>query len=862
MVLTVSRHIQTSFAAGEFDPLLSDREDLTFFYSSAYLLENVVPLPQGGAKRRPGYRFRALQRGILAREQIVPSSSSAPNGGTVANLFDNDPSTQFISSTLGSATEYVIATWDMGSDTQFDIIELDDCYAPGHTSDFTVNLKLQYSSDNSNWTEAGSMMLSGEGSGYERRFANEPDTALGNARYWRIIVDNAGAVDLSAVQIDMDQIYHRREDGKTAGSPNLGNFQMMRLTASIEDEYILVMTSQNIDVYRADTGAFEANIQIPYTNAQVSDVKYSSNLDTIFLYHPDVAPQQITRVTTTGDWVGVTLTFDSITEFPFGDANVSGGVNEIQEIKITNFSNSGTGATRIAFELNGQVSDEVNCDGLSSAQFQTAVESALEGLDDISSVTIAIVQYSNSADGTEFRVEFDGDDGEQPQPLLICLVYASDSAISDVTRYQSGRLPFDELWSATRGYPSCGCFYQDRHWMSGFKSRPDLIIASRVGGYFDFKEDADPVANSPIVIAPNVGDQITVHDLFAGRHLHVFSSSAELYIPSEPISTDNIALKLTTRHGKQQKSRPLDIQGGTLFIDRNGDALREYLFLDAEQSYSAEPVSLLSGHLVNSPNTVSLKRSSSVEEPRLILLSNTGTDTKGEAVPAAYCILDRAQQISGMSRVKTDGTIQAFETSQSGEAFVMVQRSLAGETWNYLEQFDSGCLSDCSSVFAASGSVIDVSAYPHLEGQTVYVHADGIPLETHTVTSGSIDLGDDTVTAEVEVGLEMKPRIVLQGYKGKSDISVTMERQRIFRVLLNLERTSSVSVGMYGKTPKSVSINNFDSGIMDETADELLFTGQKRVSGIGSWELLPRLEITQTHPMPFLLRSVAYDINV
>lgn len=49
-----ARILQTNFAAGEFDPLLASRTDTKQYYQSAEYLRNVLALPQGGVKRRPG----------------------------------------------------------------------------------------------------------------------------------------------------------------------------------------------------------------------------------------------------------------------------------------------------------------------------------------------------------------------------------------------------------------------------------------------------------------------------------------------------------------------------------------------------------------------------------------------------------------------------------------------------------------------------------------------------------------------------------------------------------------------------------------------------------------------------------------
>ncbi len=51
--------LQSSFAGGELSPLASARLDAARYYQSAATLENMVPLPQGPAVRRPGTIFAA-----------------------------------------------------------------------------------------------------------------------------------------------------------------------------------------------------------------------------------------------------------------------------------------------------------------------------------------------------------------------------------------------------------------------------------------------------------------------------------------------------------------------------------------------------------------------------------------------------------------------------------------------------------------------------------------------------------------------------------------------------------------------------------------------------------------------------------
>ena len=843
--MPVGRHVQTSLASGEFDPLMWSREDVSFFYNSARIIENVVPLPQAGGKRREGWRHIGLQRGPISSVSVSGATLTAPNGGTTANANDGDDSTLFTTTTnIGTSTSYVVIKIDFGSATRISLMDFDGLRLTSGEAAFA----LEYSSDDAAWTEAHRFNVGT--TAYDRRFGQAPNVDLGTYRYWRLVMLNPTGADYGAAFAEFNEFKAWTEAGYSqSGTPGL--FSMHRLTASIVKEYTIVITAGCGDVYR--DGVWKACIALPYTDAAAGALKNTARLDTLVLYNQDFAPRVIQVLSEDSDWRSDPFEFESVVEFPFDDDNVSGGVNEKQYIEFDSMAASDILVLEFFGEVSGNITWTAN-----EVTNAAAIKSAIEGLDDFDLVTV-----TNSGTGVNanFTVFFQGNKAKQSVPIMVVdILTGSGTAVVSRTRY--GKPDTDDLWSSTRGYPRCGAFYQGRHWMGGFKARDDVYIASRAGNLFDFKEDADPVVGSPIVVAPGVDDQVSVLNIYPGRHLQIFTSSAEMYIPDEPITVDNIAAKITSRHGASGDVQPVDIQGGTLFVDRNGNALREYLFTDAEQSYSAEPVSLLAGHLLNSPRSLVLRRSREVDEPSFLCIANTGQDSAGNDIPAALCVINRAQQVTGFCRIKTPGTPLEFSTTQAGDAYVMVKRDLAGVEWNYLEQFDEDYLSDASVKVSGSGSTISLSAYPWLEGQTVYVHGDGLPLGEFTVSSNSVDLGDASFSSEAEVGLFMVPRLVLHPYKGKGEVSPTMQRQRIFRALLQLERTGAIAITAHdGGRVRKVPLRNWDAGVFDQTAEEALYSGPKRVTGLGAWQIEPTIEITQLEPMPFLIRSITFDVR-
>jgi hypothetical protein len=923
--MPTQRVTQTGFASGEFDPLLWNRSDTTMFFNSARLIENAVPLPQGGIKRREGWAFKAKQRGLMSQIDISAVTITATNGGTAANARDDDDATAVLTTgAINAATTYEVLRVQFGSAqavAAVDLRQIKFVNLPGGISEGTI--AIQSSDDGATWTTRADMLCGDIA--YNRRLAVAPDTVLATAAYWRVAVRNVDALDFSTAEVSLGEIRFWAESGYSSTGGTIGNFSMHRLTANVDDEYVIVMTARAGDIYRADTGAWVAAVDVPYDNGRVLSVKNTPNVDTVYCYQDDYPPFQIQRLDGDENWSFGNIEFESIPDFEFTTGTISGGENEVQRYAFAGM----TAGDTLVVEFNGDVSVIVTWDA-SEATNAAALETAIEGLEAFDSVTVAA---SGTGVNAAMEVTFAGLWEKQSVPTLI-VNFLTGSGTATMERLTYGKPDTAPLWGGSRGYPSCGTLYQGRHYMGGFRARPDVMAASRAGAYLDFKEDFDPVVGSPFVVAPNTDDEITIENIFPGRHLQIFASSGEFYVPDEPITVDNIAIKSTSRFGSSARTQPVDVQGGTLFIDRNGRALREYLYTDGQASYTAEPVSLLAGHLLANPRSLVLRRARNVDEPALILIANNGQDRDGNTIPAAMVVIDRAQQVTAFARVRTTGTPLGFATSQGGDAFAMVRRSLAGKSWNYLEQFDSSRMSDCSLTIAnpdmdeftatagqtvftwtftnptnpddvgvwryVSGrwvqsapgdytkdttaktitfddaqtegrevrilkrqSSIDLTGWPFMEGIELFAHSDGLPLGSYTVDAGLIDLGDQRYDFAAEVGLRQVPRIVLHPYKASGDVAITMHKMRIFDCLLQLDRTGDVSIGMTGYSLKPVPLTGYDrtGGVMDPSLEDVLYTGAIRTSGMGRWLLEPCLEITQVDPMPFLLRSVSYDVR-
>jgi len=118
--------------------------------------------------------------------------TTAPNGGTVANLWDMNSSTTFTTGTLSSASDQVVFTMDFGSPQVFtSVSSIPWAVSPENLSISTGvrNIALQYSSDNITWYQYGAVTAVGTSpANYAINYAT-----AGAYRYWRLVLKSGGS---------------------------------------------------------------------------------------------------------------------------------------------------------------------------------------------------------------------------------------------------------------------------------------------------------------------------------------------------------------------------------------------------------------------------------------------------------------------------------------------------------------------------------------------------------------------------------------------------------------------------------------------------------------------------------------------
>jgi hypothetical protein len=420
---------------------------------------------------------------------------------------------------------------------------------------------------------------------------------------------------------------------------------------------------------------------------------------------------------------------------------------------------------------------------------------------------------------------------------------------------------FEDAVSSSRGWFRTCTFHEGRLYFGGSASLPSTLFGSKVGQYFDFKAD-EGLDDDALMVTLTTDSVNAINALKSGRDLQIFTSGAEFFLPQanlEPITPSNVVVKSATRRGSKENIRPQGAEGGTLFIQRQGKALREMLFSDVELSYVANNISLLSSHLIIDPQKMALRPATDTTEGDLLMIVN-GTSTSGYRTAStpyaggmACFMMNKGQNIIAPSFFETDGDFIDVAVDLD-DIFVVVKRTIGGSAKYYLEVFDDDFTTDSAVQKSTSFSGTSYSGHAHLEGKTVAVIRDDIVDPSVAVSSGAV-----TTIAQpasyMEAGLDFDVEVKTMPFEAKlASGSVQSQKRRILEIAPILYKS------------QNIAINGFDIPLetfpISGTGGVPTFSGSKKTMGFRGYTRDAQITITQTQPVFLTVLSLDFKVSI
>ena len=742
-----TRFIQSSFVSGELSPLLKGRIDINQYYQAVETAENVVIVPQGGMRRRPGTEFISeCVKGISKKSPTY----TMPNGGNTSVLNDGDDTTSTSTTTpIGTTDPYVVAKMDLLTDLPMKFIDLRQISLSTGTSN---QFKVQYSTDDVTYTDAASVPLLGTNPQNFRLLVDQ------TARYWRLA--RIGATDLGSATVTIAGL-SLYEESAILSTPRL-------VDMSVEDDrhYLVEFTRDNIAIFRSQLVGINiqttrvADIKPLYsalTSDQIENIRVAQ-VENVMLIVGDFAPMRLVNLGADNDWFLDLIPFTNVPQYDFDDALSPTPTNEIQ---VMTLGHTGSGqwkrGDRFEIDVEGVLSKSISFAGDSTPDEQAStvfnIQKNLQEMPVFGETGVAVTRTG----AREYIITISGESTKDFELFSAYVTEGSADHEIEFIETQSGSPRKEDVWSSTRGYPNSICFYEGRLVIGGTESKTQSIFMSKTGSFFDF--DIDDGDDDEAIFATISSRKLNdIVDVYPGRNLQIFTSGAEFAVTSKPTTPSSITIQPQTSHGAN-KVEVQDVDGSTIFVDRHGKSLLSFLYSFNEDAYTSDDRSVLASHLINQPVDMALLAGTASDDANWLFIVNTdGTATILNTL--------RSQDINGFTSWKTDGDVKSVCVVDD-QLFMTVERTVNSVAKLFIERWDFTYLMDCSikSVQIAG----DIDGLDHLNGESVKVLTrdgqsdanEGYVLSSYTVANGEITLDPSEVysVTTYEVGLPFIPTI-------------------------------------------------------------------------------------------------------
>ena len=843
-----SRFLQNNFVSGELSPLLRGRTDINQYYQGLQTAKNVVLVPQGGVKRRPGTEHIGV-----APEKIVISglgNMTMPNGGTPATIRDGDDATT-TSTTVGISTTdpYVVAELDFVSSQTILFIDIRRIsLSAGTSSEF----KVQTSNDGVAWTNAADVPLIGTNPQDFRFYL----PVLGiSQRYWRLA--RIGTTDLTTTTVTLAGFAPVMRAG---GIVDPSEAKLIDFSVETDRNYLLVLTDGNINIYK-NPGNYVASVKIPFTSSQVPTVRDTQTESVMLLFHEDVPPQRLINLGNDTDWFLDEVPFTNVPTYDFDDTLSPTPVNEVQNMVISGGSLQ-LGDT-FQVDVEGILSKNITFAGDATApQRNSTVFNIQKNLQEMPSFGETGVAVARTGALT-YQITISGESTKDFELFSGFFTKGNATNLLTFTKVATGSPRKEPVWSATRGYPKTACFFEGRLVLGGTKSKTASIFFSKSGSFFDFDiDDGDDDEGIFATISSRKLNEII--DVYPGRNLQIFTSGAEFSVSSKPVTPTSVGITPQTNHGSSY-IEVVDVDGSTIFVDRNGKTIYDFVYSFNEDAYVTHDRSVLSSHLIKQPTDIAMLSGTTSEDANWLFITNTdGTVTVLNTL--------RDQDINGFTQWIAASTTYPTATPEDSvvtnasvvddELYMIVKRKVdAHNTTEYhIEKWSFDHLMDDSTIFNPGPADTTISGLYHLNGLTVQIVADGIVLPERTVNAGDITLtSEETGYTNVEVGLNFPVEVT--GMPLNTNIGSGKNQMRIKRIVrMNIRVYQSYGYYVDGQpvpirefgyssvSPLNTSPNS-KTGIIEDVLNTIGWTRDAMPS------------ITAPDPTPVHIQMIEYEVE-
>lgn len=396
--------------------------------------------------------------------------------------------------------------------------------------------------------------------------------------------------------------------------------------------YVMKLEGANLRIRRSSDGADCGTLSTPYAASEIREVSAAQSGDVLLLIHKNYQPRQVTR---TGATTFTIATWDFDTSGT--PAKYLGPFYRYEASSITLTPSATTGTITVTASTG--IFTDTSWNGL---YIRIGGKQVLLG-----------TRTSDTVMGS-------------------CTVIETLSGTTATTDWQ------EQVYSSKRGWPFCACFHDDRLVLGGGKTRRQGLYLSQVGSYknFDSGTGLDAQAIWTGISVDKVQD---IRRVVSHQNLLIFTDQLAAYCPqaeTKPLTPATISIRPQANYGITTTCNAKVFDNAVSYAQTGGKVMRELIYNDTIQAYSAEQTSVFTAQRISNPQSMAaLSASSAIPEQYLFVVMDNG----GMAVLHSL----RSQQLTGWTFWTTPNGSFKSVAVVNNEAFVLVLR---GTTYS-LEKF-------------------------------------------------------------------------------------------------------------------------------------------------------------------------------
>lgn len=429
--------------------------------------------------------------------------------------------------------------------------------------------------------------------------------------------------------------------------------------------------------------------------------------------------------------------------------------------------------------------------------------------------------------------------------------------LQTVTSSEATDLWSEGAWSDERGWPRTVGLFEQRLYFAGTATKPNTVWGSVVADFENFAySDLDDAAVAYQFAAAQQNPINWLHSLV---RMYAGTSGGEHIVASgdfnEPLTPSNVVVRDPSSYGSEYV-QPVKIGNEIVFLERQSGRIRALREPGrnplGEIDSSATDLTLFAEHLASSGIT----QFDYAKTPDPVVFAVRGT----RLIVLTYL---REQNVAAWCQYSTAGSFESIACvngSPSDVVYVVTNRTVGGATVRYVEVFTSSQALPASNIFMDSA----VQAFPagttvtglsHLEGLSVAVLADGAVVEGLTVSGGQITLPQ--AANIVNVGLSYTGRLWPMKIDAMLSNGTSQGRKRRISELAIRFKDSggAIQVGNSGGTSPQNGI--FSEATEFRQTTDAMDTAVPLYSGdyvVQPWQVgadfEAEIQITQLQPLP------------